>query len=501
MFKQKIALLFANHVVNRNKHWINNPLDFQQNVFKKLINQGKKTVYGKKHSFNQIETYQDFTDKVPISNYEDLRPYIEQVLEGKKNILWPGLPSYFSKTSGTTSGIKYIPLTKESVPYHLIAARDAILNYMNTTGKTKFIDGKQIFLQGSPHLTYQNKIAIGRLSGIVAHHYPWYLKRSRMPSWEVNCIEDWETKIDKIIEETEKEKMTIIAGIPPWVKMYFDRIVEKYNHSVGDHFKDFSLFIYGGVNYEPYRQSIEKLIGKKIDSIETYPASEGFIAYQDNPTQNDLLLLVNGGIFFEFIKLEDIDSPNPKRIWLKDVEIGVNYVLILSSNAGLWGYNLGDTIQFTSLNPYRIIVSGRVKHFISAFGEHVIGSEVEYALQEGLEKLGVKLEVNEFTVAPQVNPSKGLPLHQWYIEFNSKPSNVQRLEILIDQALQHKNLYYRDLVVGKIIRPLQIIEVQKDGFSHYMRSMGKQGGQNKVPRLSNNRVLADGLQPYIVNNQ
>lgn len=501
MFKQKVALLFANHIVSRNKHWINNPLYYQQKVFKRLIHQGKKTLYGENHDFTQIKTYEDFTDKVPISNYEDLRPYIEQVLEGKKNVLWPKLPSYFSKTSGTTSGIKYIPLTKESVPYHLIAARDAILNYIYHTRKTKFVNGKQIFLQGSPHLTYQNKIAIGRLSGIVAHHYPWYLKGSRMPSWEVNCIEDWETKIDKIIEETTAKKMTIIAGIPPWVKMYFDRIVEKYKHSVGQHFKDFSLFIYGGVNYEPYRQSIEKLIGKKIDSIETYPSSEGFIAYQDNPAQNDLLLLVNGGIFFEFIKLEDIDNPNPNRIWLKDVEIGVNYVLILSSNAGLWGYNLGDTIQFTSLKPYKIVVSGRVKHFISAFGEHVIGSEVEYALQEGLNKLGVKLEVNEFTVAPQVNPSKGLPLHEWYIEFNSKPSNIQRLELLIDQALQDKNLYYKDLVVGKIIRPLRIMEVQKEGFSRHMRNLGKQGGQNKVPRLSNNRLLADGLQPYLVENE
>ncbi len=496
--KQLLAKILARYVIRRNKHWINHPIDAQSDIFQSLIKKGGRTQFGKDHHFHKIHNYEDFKNFIPVSTYEDIRPYIDAILSGQKSILWPGQPQYLSKTSGTTSGIKYIPITKESLPYHIKAARDAILNYIHQTKKTDFVTGKQIFLQGSPALEYKNGLAIGRLSGIVAHHIPRYLQKNRMPSWKTNTIEDWEEKIDNIVEETLSERMTVIAGIPPWVKMYFERMMVKVKKPIGHHLKDFSLFIHGGVNFQPYRQSIESLIGKKIDSIETYPASEGFIAYQDNQYRNDLLLLVNGGLFYEFIKLKEINNSSPNRIPLEDVELHIDYVLILSSNAGLWAYNIGDTVQFTSIQPYRIIVTGRVKHFISAFGEHVIGSEVEYALNSALDTYEYSVEVNEFSVAPQVNPPLGLPLHQWFIEFQKPPQNKEKFESLIDQALQSKNIYYKDLVIGKVIKPLEIIPIKIGGFSNYMKSIGKQGGQNKVPRLSNNRDLVQGLKPYII---
>jgi hypothetical protein len=400
---------------------------------------------------------------------------------------------YFAKTSGTTSGAKYIPLTKESMPYHIEAARNAILHYIHETGKADFVDGKMIFLQGSPILEEKNGINLGRLSGIVAHFVPKYLQKNRMPSWETNCIEDWETKVNAIVEETFNENMSVISGIPSWVQMYFEKLQQKANKPVGDIFPNFNLFIYGGVNYEPYRAKFENLIGRKVDSIELFPASEGFFAYQDSQKEKGMLLLLNSGIFYEFIKSDEFSSENPRRYTIGEVELGVNYVLILSTNAGLWGYNIGDTVQFTSVAPYRVVVSGRIKHYISAFGEHVIGKEVESALQEAME--GTSIRVNEFTVAPQINPSEGLPYHEWLIEFENAPNSLAAFALQIDDAMRKQNVYYDDLIVGNVLRPLVITNVSKNGFQDYMKSIGKLGGQNKIPRLSNDRKIADVLNP------
>src|SRR5690606_25437004 len=371
-------------------------------VLEMLIAKAAQTNFGKDHHFEGIRSHADFAKHVPVRDYEDLKPYMEKVVKGEENVLWPGKPLYFAKTSGTTSGAKYIPLTKESMPYHIEAARNAILHYIHETGKSEFVDGKMIFLQGSPELEEKNGIKFGRLSGIVAHFVPAYLQRNRMPSWETNCIEDWEQKVDAIVEETYNENMSVISGIPSWVQMYFERLEKKGDKKVGEIFKNFSLFIYGGVNYEPYRAKFENLIGRKVDSIELFPASEGFFAYQDKQNEKGMLLLLNSGIFYEFIKADKFFSEHPKRYTIGEVELGINYVLIISTNAGLWGYNIGDTIQFTSTKPYRVIVSGRIKHYISAFGEHVIGNEVESALKEAME--GTDIRVNEFTVAPQINP-------------------------------------------------------------------------------------------------
>lgn len=490
--KSFAAKLFANKVYNNTQKWANNPVETQQKVFRMLLAKAKHTEFGKDHSFGDIHTHEDFVARVPIRDYEELKPYVEKVVKGEENILWPGKPLYFAKTSGTTSGAKYIPLTKESMPYHIQAARDAILHYIHETGKAAFVDGKMIFLQGSPELEEKNGVKFGRLSGIVAHFVPAYLQRNRMPSWETNCIEDWETKVDAIVQETYNEDMSVISGIPSWVQMYFEKLQQKGGKKVGDIFKNFNLFIYGGVNYEPYRAKFENLIGRKVDSIELFPASEGFFAYQDSQKEKGMLLLLNSGIFYEFIKAEEFFTEKPRRFTIGEVELGINYVLILSTNAGLWGYNIGDTVQFTSLSPYRVIVSGRIKHYISAFGEHVIGKEVESALKEAMEGSGVS--VNEFTVAPQITPQTGLPYHEWFIEFEKEPQDMEAFALKIDKAMRKQNVYYDDLIVGNVLRTVVITKVSKNGFQEYMKSIGKLGGQNKLPRLSNDRKIADVLK-------
>jgi hypothetical protein len=487
--KSFAAQLFAKHIHKKTQAWANNPVETQRKVFQELIHQAKDTVFGKDHHFSEIKTVEDFAKQVPIRDYEELRPYVDRMVKGEENILWKGKPIYFAKTSGTTSGAKYIPLTKESMPFHIQAARNAILSYIHETGKADFVDGKMIFLQGSPILEDKNGIKLGRLSGIVAHFVPKYLQKNRMPSWETNCIEDWETKVDAIVEETFNEDMRVISGIPSWVQMYFEKLEQKGGKPVGEIFKNFNLFIYGGVNYEPYRAKFEKLIGRKVDSIELFPASEGFFAYQDSQKEKGMLLLLNSGIFYEFVKSEEFFTENPKRYTIGEVELGVNYVLLLSTNAGLWAYNIGDTVQFTSLKPYRVIVSGRIKHYISAFGEHVIGKEVETALKEAMEN--TTISVNEFTVAPQIAPNSGLPYHEWFIEFENTPENMDEFALKIDNAMRKQNVYYDDLIVGKVLRTLVITKVPKNGFQEYMKSIGKLGGQNKLPRLSNDRKIAD----------
>lgn len=489
--KELAAKLFARYVVFKNNQWIKSPIRAQEKTLKQLIEQAKNTQFGIDHSFDQITGYEAFKEQVPIRDYEGIRPYIDQILDGKEDVLWPGKPIYFSKTSGTTSGAKYIPITKESMPTHIQAARDALLTYIHTTGKTAFINGKQIFLQGSPTLGEKAGIALGRLSGIVAHYVPSYLQKNRMPSWETNCIEDWEEKVEAIVKETLPEEMTLIGGIPSWVQMYFEKINRQTKKKVSEVFPKFSLFVYGGVNFEPYRSVFKNLIGKQVDTIELFPASEGFFAYQDQQNEEGLLLLLNNGIFYEFIPVDEFGSENPARYSLAEVKEGVNYVLILSTTAGLWGYNIGDTVCFVSTKPYRLLVTGRVKHFISAFGEHVIGKEVETAMKRATE--GTAIRIKEFTVAPQVAPKEGLPYHEWLVEFDVEPGDLQAFAKNLDAAMEAQNVYYQDLIQGNVLRCLVVTPIVRNGFQTYMKSIGKLGGQNKVPRLSNDRKIADAL--------
>ena len=506
-YRSALIRPFARNIARSIDRWSAEAVPRQEKVFRHLVGRAADTVFGRDHHFSAIRTYEDFKQAVPIRDYEDLKGYVERLKNGERDVLWPGVPAYFAKTSGTTSGVKYIPMSKESTPLHFGTARNASFNYFARTGRGRWLDGKMIFLSGSPELDEVAGIPTGRLSGISNHLVPAWLRTNQLPSWKTNCIEDWEEKLERIVDETVNADMRLISGIPPWVQMYYERLLERTGkRTVKEIFPHFSLFIYGGVNFEPYRAKLEELVGGPVDSLETYPASEGFIAFQDSfPSDRvtpshpvtmgspGLLLNADAGMFFEFVPADEIFNENPTRLWLRDVEIGVNYALILNTNAGLWGYNIGDTVQFVSKNPYRIVVSGRVKHFISAFGEHVIGKEVEEALLPVANSAGVRIV--EFTVAPQVNPPEGgLPYHEWFVEFDNPPANLDAFAADVDLLMRAQNIYYDDLITGNILKPLIIRSLPRDTFRNYMKSQGKLGGQNKVPRLSNDRKIAEALE-------
>lgn len=494
-FKSFLAKPFAHYIHKQIKKGMLTAVQDQQHIFQQLIKTGAKTQFGNDHDFTNIKSHADFIQRVPIRDYEAFKPYIDLIKEGRHNILWKGLPIYFAKTSGTTSGVKYIPITKDSIPNHINTARNALLCYMVETGNHAFADGKLIFLSGSPVLERVGGIPTGRLSGIVNHHVPRYLRSNQLPSYETNCIEEWEQKLEKIVDETLSENMTLISGIPPWMQMYFDRLQERSGKKIGELFPQFSVMVQGGVNYEPYKAKLMESIGRPVDCIELFPASEGFFAFQDTMTEPGLLLNTNSGIFFEFIPVAEFGKENAPRLTLQDIQVGENYALIINSNAGLWGYNIGDTVKFVSTNPYRLVVSGRLKHYISAFGEHVIGEEVEAAMLKATAANNV--QITEFTVAPFISQAAGKSYHEWLIEFEKAPDNLNQFAQAIDDHLRQKNVYYDDLIKGNILERLKISVVQKNGFTEYMKSIGKLGGQNKVPRLSNERKLADGLQPFL----
>ena len=489
---------FARYISWNVARWSKSAVLDQEKILKYLIHRGRKTKFGKDHNFENIHDYHTFSNNIPVREYEGLKNYIEEIINGESNILWPGKPKYFAKTSGTTSGIKYIPITTESMPSHINTARNALMNYIANSGNHKIFDGKVIFLSGSPEMSFTGNIPTGRLSGIVNHEVPSWVKGNQLPSYKTNCIDDWEQKLDVIIDETLDQDMRLVSGIPPWVQMYYERILERTGKkTVKEVFPNFNLFMYGGVNFEPYRAKLEELVGARIDSVETYPASEGFIAFQDKQDNPGLLLNTRSGIYFEFIPASEIYTEHPKRINLKDVELSVDYAIIIHNNAGLWGYNIGDMVRFISLDPYRIIVTGRIKHFISAFGEHVIGKEVETALQETAK--AYDLNIIEFTVAPQVNPPDGTtPYHEWFIEFGSLPSDLLAFAKDVDIKMQEQNIYYEDLIQGNILQTLKIRPLKKDAFRNFMKAQGKLGGQNKVPRLSDNRKIADQLMKFVI---
>jgi hypothetical protein len=493
-FKSFLAKPFAGYIYKGIRKQMLTAVEDQEKILQQLLKTGRNTEFGKDHRLQEVNNYEGFREAVPIRDYEQIKPYIEKIKEGKHNVLWRGQPIYFAKTSGTTSGVKYIPITKDSVNNHFGTARNAALCYAAETGNTRFLDGKLIFLSGSPVLERVGGIPTGRLSGISNHLIPKYLRTNQLPSYETNCIEDWELKLSKIVDETIGKDMTMISGIPPWMQMYFDELIKRSGKKVGDLFPNFSLMIQGGVNFEPYKAKLYESIGRKVDTVEVFPASEGFFAFQDSQEAEGLLLNTNDGIFYEFVPAAEIFSENPKRLSLRDVKVGENYALIINSNAGLWGYNIGDTVKFVSVNPYRLVVSGRTKHYISAFGEHVIGEEVEYSLMKAAEEEGV--HITEFTVAPFVQKGDGKSFHEWFIEFENTPGDIQRFAQKIDDNLRKKNVYYDDLVAGNILHPLHIRKIRKNGFIEYMKSIGKLGGQNKVPRLSNDRKIAEELMKW-----
>ncbi|MBK7762795.1 MAG: GH3 auxin-responsive promoter family protein [Bacteroidetes bacterium] len=494
--KSTIALPYAKYISNLIKKEMRQAIAHQDQIMHSLISQATNTFFGIQHHFHQIHSHKDFAQAVPIRDYEEMQNYISDIKEGKKNVLWKGQPLYLAKTSGTTSGVKYIPISNESIGYHIRAARNALLCYIAETGNHKFVNGKMIFLSGSPELDKIHGIYTGRLSGIVNHHVPAYLTSNRLPSYKTNCIEDWETKLEAIVNETAEADMRLISGIPPWMQMYFDKLLEQKGKRIGDLFPNFSVLVHGGVNFEPYKSKLFETIGRRIDTIETFPASEGFFAFQDSQQHEGLLLNTNAGMFFEFVPAQEIFNKEAPRLTLRDVQLGVNYALIVSSNAGLWAYNIGDTIKFVSLDPYRIVVTGRIKHFISAFGEHVIAEEVEQSMKVVCEQF--QINTIEFTVAPNISSNANASYHEWFIEFETLPNDIDKFALALDQQLRNRNIYYDDLVKGQILAPLKITILQKNAFINYMKSIGKLGGQNKVPRLSNDRKIADALLMYNV---
>lgn len=496
-WKSLIVSPYAAYISRKIEQMAANAIEDQHNIRQRIVKKGRETVFGKDHAFDQIKSYDDFRNHIPVHDYEGLRSYFDRVKDGEENVLWPGKPAYFAKTSGTTSGAKYIPITPDSISNHFNTARNALFHYGIKTGNLDFMDGKLIFLSGSPELQDTNGILTGRLSGIVNHEVPGWLKKNQVPSWDTNCIEDWEMKVDRIVEETCDTDLRLISGIPPWVQMYYERLLEKTGkETILDIFPQYSVFVYGGVNFEPYRNQLEMLTGHRIDSVETYPASEGFIAFQDTYPHEGMLLNTRSGIFFEFIPAVEFGRDNANRLAIDEVETGVEYVLIINSNAGLWGYNLGDTVRFLTTNPYRLVVTGRIKHFISAFGEHVIGKEVEEALNRTITRFPA--EVVEFTVAPQISPQNGLPYHEWFIEFGQKPDNPGEFSAELDRQMVIQNSYYEDLIVGRILQPLVITSLERNAFRLHMKSRGKLGGQNKVPRLANDRLIAEELEKYTI---
>jgi GH3 auxin-responsive promoter len=494
--KSFLARPFANYIHKQIRKGMSTAVEDQKKILKDLVKAARNTDFGKEHHFQDINSYEDFKKSVPIRDYELFKPYIEQIKDGKHNVLWKGQPIYFAKTSGTTSGVKYIPITRDSISNQINTARNALLCYIAETGNHLFTNGKMIFLSGSPELERVAGIPTGRLSGIVNHHVPSYLRTNQLPTYETNCIEDWESKLDKIIDETSSQDMTLISGIPPWMQMYFDRLTETTGKKAVDLFPNLTVLVHGGVNFDPYKARLFATIGKEMDTIETFPASEGFFAFQDTQQEEGLLLNTNSGIFFEFVPAQEIFSENPTRLSLEDVKAGENYALLVNSNAGLWGYNLGDTVKFVSTKPYRLVVTGRVKHFISAFGEHVIGEEVEYSLLKAAE--GSSVKITEFTVAPMIQQGQGKSYHEWFVEFEEAPEDLAQFAAKVNDNLRAKNIYYDDLMKGNILSPLVIRSLRKNAFIDYMKSIGKLGGQNKVPRLSNDRKLADALTPYAV---
>ena len=340
------------------RKWSARAVADQDKILKSLVKKAKNTLFGRDHHFDEIHSYEDFKSRVPVKDYEGLRSYVDLIIDGKHDVLWPGMPKYFAKTSGTTSGVKYIPLTKDSMPNHMNSARNAMLNYIAESNDSTVFDGKMIFLSGSPELITKGSIKTGRLSGIVNHEIPRWLKGNQLPSFTTNCIDEWEKKLEKIVDETLQNDMRLIGGIPPWVQMYYEQLLERTGKpTVKEIFPNYNLFMYGGVNFEPYRAQLEGLIGESIPSVELYPASEGFIAYQVSQKEKGLLLNTNSGIFFEFIPVEEVHNESPSRLKLDQVELDKDYALIINNNAGLWGYSIGDCVRFVSLDPYKLVVS------------------------------------------------------------------------------------------------------------------------------------------------
>ncbi|NVJ86587.1 MAG: GH3 auxin-responsive promoter family protein [Algoriphagus sp.] len=476
------------------------PHSTQAQVFQELIDAGKQTQFGKEHEFSRIRTYEDFAKQVPLFDYEGIKPYIDQVMRGKQGVLWNTEVEWFSKSSGTTSSrSKYIPVTEESLEdCHFKGGKDMVTMYVSNYPDSKLFSGKSLSIGGSLEknpLNPQGTAKAGDISAVIMRNLPIWAQFARTPSLETALMNEWESKIEKMAHETMNENVVSIAGVPTWTIVLLRRILEiKKAKHILEVWPNLEVFFHGAVAFGPYKGLFQELIpSERMRYMETYNASEGFFGLQDQPHSDELLLLLDYGIFYEFIPMDHWDDENPEVIQLQDVEVGKNYAVVISTNGGLWRYKIGDTVRFTSTNPYRFKISGRTKHFINAFGEEVIVENAEKAIAYAAEQTGVSIE--NFTAAPAYFGNSGEKgAHEWIIEFAKNPEDMTRFGELLDQHLREINSDYdakrhRDLALTK-----PIIHVADEGlFQNWLSQKGKLGGQNKVPRLSNNREYLDEL--------
>ncbi|MGK7394534.1 MAG: GH3 auxin-responsive promoter family protein [Candidatus Cyclobacteriaceae bacterium M3_2C_046] len=475
------------------------PVEVQQEVFGRLIYQAKNTEFGRKYNFNTIKKIEDFQSSVPVSSYEDLLPYINRLMKGEQNVLWPTEIRWFAKSSGTTSTrSKFIPVSEEALEEcHYKGGKDLVSIYVNNHPETKLFTGKSLIIGGSQQVNQLDKNAnsfYGDVSAVLMKNMPFWSQFARTPKLEIALMEDWEKKIEIMARETAEENVTSIAGVPTWTVILIKRIVEMRGVSnILDVWPNLELFIHGAVSFTPYRDLFKHLIpSSQMHYLETYNASEGFFGIQDQPDSEEMLLMLDYGIFYEFIPMEELHSDNPRVLQLKDVELGKNYALVISTNAGLWRYHIGDTIKFTSLSPFRIKISGRTKHFINAFGEEVIVENAEKAIAQACESTGAIIE--NFTAAPKYFGQDSAGCHEWIIEFAKRPNNLDDFTYQLDHTLREINSDYDAKRFKDIaLKPPIIHSVDKDTFYNWMKKRGKLGGQNKVPRLANNRNYVDDI--------
>jgi hypothetical protein len=477
------------------------PFDVQQEVFSKLIEQALRTTWGVQYGFDSISSIQQYQERVPISTYDDVKPYINRLREGEQNLLWPTEIKWFAKSSGTTSDkSKFIPVSNEAMEdCHFRAGKDVIAFYTKQKPDSSVLKGKTLTLGGSAEVNnLSNQSYYGDLSAVLIENLPFWAQFIRTPSSEIALIPDFEEKLDKITRHTISENVTSIAGVPSWNLVLLRAVLDfTGKDNILEVWPNLEVFTHGGVSFTPYRESFKKLIpSDEMNYMETYNASEGFFGIQDDLERDDMLLMLDLGIFYEFIPLDQLDKPNPPVYTVGDVALGVNYALVITTNGGLWRYMIGDTVVFTSLNPHRIKISGRTKYYINAFGEEVILENAEKALMTACKETGAVIK--EYTAGPLYMSEDTKGGHEWMIEFETPPPNLDHFTELLDKTLQSVNSdyeakRYKDLT---LMLP-KVVSLQPGTFYFWMRKRGKLGGQNKIPRLANDRKYLDELSDIL----
>jgi len=479
--------------------WKNHPEDSQREVLQDLVTSAQYTEFGKKYNFSKLFSIKSFKKAIPIHEYEDMKPYIQRIMDGEQNILWNTPIYWFAKSSGTTSDkSKFIPVSEESLQdCHYKAAKDVLTLYYSCHPDSDLLTGKGLVIGGSHNIHQVNEdVQYGDLSAVLLQNTPFWGSWIKTPELSIALMDEWEEKIEKLALSTIKENVTSISGVPTWTMVLFKRILEiTGKKNISEVWPSLELYIHGGVSFKPYREQFNRLIGKKINYLEMYNASEGFIAAQENPDDEGMLLFVDHGIFMEFMPVSEYGNKDPRTIGLRKVELGKNYAPVISTNGGLWRYLLGDTIRFTSLDPYKIIVSGRVRHYINAFGEELIVDNTDRAISMTCEQTNAI--VNDYTAAPIYFSDNNNGAHEWLIEFEKDPDNIESFTKELDKALQSLNSDYEAKRHKNIALRMPVVRVLKKGsFNNWLKSRGKLGGQHKVPRLSNERIFIEEILQY-----